>query len=131
MGNAGLRTAAGARMKTGVFVGGDRPLATGESVAKGAACRPMTSVRAAGFSSSLRRGTTLGKLNVDLSGLGHGPTDVSSADLIEPKPEDCPEFQIKEMEKKVCKKIASEIDKCINAHISKNGRSGFLFILRK
>ncbi len=95
-----MRTAMGGRMKTGFFMNGDRPLGTGESMSMGAG-RPMTSVRAAGFSSNLRRGTALGKLNVDAGQHGADGTPDLSAPPLEPKAEDCPEFQIKEMEKKV------------------------------
>ena len=91
------------RLKTGA-VGNDRCLPTGES-SKIGTCRPMTSVRAAGFSSNLRRGTAFGKFNVDFSAVSHPNGEVNTIDIsappLEQKPEDSPEAQMQEMEKKV------------------------------
>ncbi|BHF57952.1 Intraflagellar transport protein 88 [Sparganum proliferum] len=93
------------RLKTGLF-GGDRPLATGETPASSAGNRPMTSVRAAGFSSNLRRTSAigLGRYSLDLSNQTGRP-DGAAVDVVVPPLEqnfeENQEAQIKEMEKKV------------------------------
>lgn len=93
------------RLRTGLF-GGDRPLATGETPASSAGNRPMTSVRAAGFSSNLRRTSAigLGRYNLDLSNQSGRP-DGAAVDVVVPPLEqnfeENQEAQIKEMEKKV------------------------------
>lgn len=65
----------------------------------------MTSVRAAGFSSNLRRSTAFGKFSVDFSAINHSTAELGSIDVtappLEQKPEDSPETQMQEMEKRV------------------------------
>ncbi|VDM31519.1 unnamed protein product [Hydatigera taeniaeformis] len=94
----------GERLKTGSTLGNDRYLPTSESSKLGA-CRPMTSVRAAGFSSSLRRSTAFGKFSVDFSPVNHSAAEFGSIGIsappLEQKPEDSSETQMQEMEKKV------------------------------
>ncbi|VDN36674.1 unnamed protein product [Dibothriocephalus latus] len=93
------------RLRTGLF-GGDRPLATGETPTSSAGNRPMTSVRAAGFSSNLRRTSAigLGRYSLDLSNQAGRP-DGTAVDVVVPPLEqnfeENQEVQIKEMEKKV------------------------------
>ncbi|CDS41179.1 intraflagellar transport protein 88 [Echinococcus multilocularis] len=90
----------GGRMRMGTAIGSDRYLSSGFGT-----CRPMTSVRAAGFSSNLRRSTAFGKFSVDASTANHSATEPRSIDIaappLEQKPEDSPETQMQEMEKKV------------------------------
>ncbi|KAM9344388.1 intraflagellar transport protein 88 homolog [Pholidichthys leucotaenia] len=82
-----LASSIGARMPMASSMG--RPM-TG-AVQDGAAARPMTAVRAAGYTSSLTRGSTFDPL-----GQSRGP-----APPLESKSEDTPEEKIKLLEKKV------------------------------
>lgn len=90
-------------MKTGSICSG-RSLITGEA-SKIGTFRPMTSVRAAGFSSNLRKGTIFGKFNVDFSAVCQSNGEIRTADStvppLEQKSEGSPESQMQEMEKKV------------------------------
>uniref|UniRef100_A0A672SH55 Intraflagellar transport 88 homolog n=1 Tax=Sinocyclocheilus grahami TaxID=75366 RepID=A0A672SH55_SINGR len=74
----------------GTAIGG-RPIGTAYGVSKDGAARPMTAVRAAGYSSSIARGSVFDPL-----GQSKGP-----APPLETKNEDTPEEKIKILEKKV------------------------------
>lgn len=90
-------------MKPGAIGYNDHYLPTGDP-SKVGLCRPMTSVRAAGFSSNLRRGTAFGKFLVDLSSTSSPVGDFGQIEMIAPpleaKLEDSPETQMQEIEKK-------------------------------
>ncbi|KAM7540806.1 hypothetical protein Aperf_G00000038221 [Anoplocephala perfoliata] len=95
---------AASRIKTSAIGNNDQCLSTGDP-SKVGLCRPMTSVRAAGFSSNLRRGTAFGKFMVKLSSTSNPIGDLGSIEVaappLEAKLEDSPETQMQEIEKKV------------------------------